>query len=73
MMGSDDYKGRFKAEYYQISIRLQKLEKMLNKWDRGELNFEPTYPREIYDEQIKEMRAYKNVLVKRATLENVDL
>ena len=42
MMDSADYKERFRAEYYQLVIRYKKLLAMLDKWDTGELNFEPT-------------------------------
>ena len=42
LMQSEDYKERFKAEYYQVKIRLEKLEAMLDKWDKGELDFTPT-------------------------------
>lgn len=45
MMNSDDYKERFKAEYYQLEIRVNGLKKMLYKWDNGELDFTPTCPR----------------------------
>ena len=33
MMNSEDYKERFKAKYYQVVIRYQKLKSMLDKWD----------------------------------------
>ena len=39
MMQSADYKERFKAEYYQLLLRYQKLKEILLKWDRGELEF----------------------------------
>lgn len=32
-MTSPDYKERFKAEYYQVKIRYEKLKSLLNKWD----------------------------------------
>lgn len=35
LMVSSDYKERFKAEYYQLKIRLEKLKCMLQKWDNG--------------------------------------
>ena len=38
MMCSDDYRERFKAEYFQVDIRYQKLKEMVEKWDAGELN-----------------------------------
>ena len=36
LMVSSDYKERFKAEYYQLKIRLEKLKYMLQKWGNGE-------------------------------------
>ena len=73
LMQSDDYKDRFKAEYYQLKIRIDKLAAMLGKWDRGELNFTPTCPRGLYDTQIKGMVDYFNVLSVRAEMEGIEL
>lgn len=73
MMNSEDYKERFKAEYYQVVIRYKKLQAMLDKWDNGELNFEPTCPRSTYNMQIKAMTDYIAVLEARAVMETVDL
>jgi len=73
MMASADYKERFKAEYYQVKIRLEKLNTMVDKWDEGKLDFVPTCPREIYTEQIAAMVKYLTVLEQRAKLENVEL
>lgn len=73
MMNSADYKERFKAEYYQVVIRYQKLKEMLRKWDNGELNFNPTYPRSTYNMQIKAMTDYIAVLEARAVMEGVEL
>ncbi len=73
MMNSGDYKERFKAEYQQNIIRYQKLVAMLEKWDKGELNFEPTCPRSTYNMQIKAMTDYIAVLEARAVMEGIDL
>lgn len=73
MMNSADYKERFKAEYYQNVIRYQKLAAMLEKQDKGKLNFEPTCPRSTYNMQIKAMTDYIAVLEARAVMEGVDL
>lgn len=73
MMNSSDYKERFKAEYQQVVIRYKKLAEMLEKWDAGELNFEPTCPRSTYNMQIKAMTDYIAVLEARAVMEDVDL
>ena len=41
MMESVDYKERFKAEYYQLLLRLDDLKSMLIKWENNMLDFEP--------------------------------
>ena len=73
MMNSEDYKERFKAEYYQVFVRFVKLKAMLEKWDKDELDFEPTCPYSTYEMQIKAMRDYISVLEARAVMENIDL
>ena len=73
MMNSSDYKVRFKAEYAQLVIRYNGLRNMLEKWDNGTLEFEPTCPRSTYNLQIKAMTDYIAVLEARAVMENVDL
>ena len=62
MMNSADYKERFRAEYFQLKIRVNGLKNMLDKWDKGELDFTPTCPREIYNDQMKYMMNYMTVL-----------
>lgn len=73
MMCSDDYRERFKAEYFQVDVRYQKLKEMVEKWDVGELNFTPTCPRSIYDMQLAAMLDYIAVLEARAAIEHIDL
>lgn len=73
MMNSEDYKDRFKAEYYQVAIRYKKLKAMLDKWDKGTLEFYPTCPRSTYNMQIKSMADYIAVLEARAVMEEIDL
>ena len=73
MMESEDYKERFKAEYFQLAIRLEKLRTMLEKWDSNELEFTPTCPRSMYDEQALAMSNYLDVLYDRAQLEGIEL
>ena len=72
-MLSSDYKERFKAEYYQLKIRCDKLASMVKKWDEGKLDFTPTCPREIYADQLDYMYHYLTVLKERAKIENVEL
>lgn len=73
MMNSEDYKERFKAEYYQVVIRYQKLKSMLDKWDNDRLDFTPTCPRSTYNMQITAMTDYIAVLEARAVMEGVEL
>lgn len=72
-MLSEDYKERFIGEYMQLKNRYESLNKMLNNWDRGTLNFTPTCPREIYTIQIKGMKKYLDALTIRATIEGIKL
>jgi len=72
-MLSADYKDRFQAEVKQLRIRLTKLRIMINEWDNGELDFTPTCPRSMYDEQIDAMEKYMDILIKRAELEGIHL
>lgn len=73
IMQSSDYKDRFKAEYYQLKIRREKLMNMISKWDNNELPFTPTVNRSVYTEQIYFMSEYLRVLRKRAIIEDIKL
>ena len=72
-MLSTIYTDRFRAEYNQLKIRYDKLVAMVEKWDKGELNFVPTCPRELYTRQLDAMKDYLAVLEERAVLEKVEL
>ena len=74
-MQSNDYKERFLAEYYQLKIRFEKLKAMLEKWDKGELNFTPACNLRygIYNLQIKAMADYIATLEIRAMIEDIEL
>ena len=73
MMTSDDYKERFKAEYWQTKIRYQKLHNMLVKHDAGTLAFTPTCPIELLRIQKSYMGNYLNKLEVRAEIEGIVL
>ena len=73
LMTSTDYRDRFIAEYQQLVIRYRGLRSMLDKWDRGELEFKPTCPRSTYNMQIKAMTDYIAVLEARAVMEGITL
>ena len=73
MMTSSDYKERFKAEYYQLKLRYDKLALMITKWDEGTLGFEPTCSRTLLGRQLYHMRMYMIDLETRAKTEGIDL
>lgn len=73
MMNSEDYKERFKAEYYQAKIRYDKLDAMTVKYEAGTLNFEPSCPLEVLKEQKKYMGNYIRMLKIRAEIEKIKL
>ena len=72
-MVSSDYKERFEAEYEQLLTRFTALKSMVEKWDKGELDFTPTCPREIYDRQLRAMNDYLTILIERAGIEKIEL
>lgn len=67
------FENRFKAEYNQLVIRYNGLNRMIENWDKGCLSFKPTCPRSTYDLQLKAMKDYIAVLEARAIMENIDL
>ena len=73
MMDNEDYKERFKAEYYQTKIRYEKLHKMVVKYEAGTLNFTPKCSIELLEEQKKHMGLYLNCLEIRAEIEGIEL
>lgn len=73
LMNSDDYKERFKAEYYQAKIRHDKLRNMLVKNEAGTLGFEPSCPITVLDDQLYCMNEYLKRLEIRAEIEGIKL
>lgn len=71
MMQSDDYKERFKAEYYQLVIRYKKLNTMFVNWDK--LDFTPNCPKHTIMMQLRTMFDYISVLKARAEYEGIEL
>jgi hypothetical protein len=73
MMNSPDYKERFKAEYYQLEIRIGKLINLLSAWDCGELGFTPKCSYDLLEAQLNAMKAYSYMLKRRAEIEEICL
>ena len=73
LMASENYKDRFKAEYYQLKTRRDKLHAMIVKYAAGSLDFEPSCPLELLEEQEEAMDKYIHILEVRAEIEKVEL
>lgn len=67
------YKERFKAEYYQLKIRYDKLFDMLVKYEDGTIEFKPNCSIELLTQQKNAMRTYLGCLEKRAEIEGIKL
>lgn len=76
-MVSEDYKERFKAEYYQLKIRYEKLKHFCNRIEASELTMTsaPAHdcPYHMLREQQRCMGEYLHILEVRAIIENVEL
>lgn len=73
MMNNSDYKERFKAEYYQLDIRIGKLANMVSKYANGTLDFSPSCPLDLLEAQLDAMKVYAYALRKRAEIEGIEL
>ena len=73
LMLSDDYRERFKAEYYQTKIRYEKLHEILIKAESGTLEFKLKCSLDVLTEQISYMGHYLHMLEIRAELEEINL
>ena len=73
MMNSENYKERFRAEYFQLDIRINGLSNMLEKYKEGSLTFTPSCSYEVLYTQLVHMECYKRSLEERAKIENIIL
>ena len=73
MMESADYKERFKAEFYQLLIRLDSLTSMLIKWENNMLDFDMKCSKETLENQVIFMKGYVDILLLRAEIEEIQL
>ncbi len=72
-MLSQDWRDRVRAEYQQLTNRAMGLQRMLDKRERGELDFKPLCPKMVLERQLIYMRGYQEVLQQRAQIEGIDL
>ena len=73
LMVSKDYQDRFKAEYYQLKIRRDKLSRMILDYNAGKLEFEPINSIYLLKTQLDSMNTYLNILQMRAMTEGIEI
>ena len=73
MMDNADYKERFKAEYFQLTIRGDKLAEFLLKYKAVELKFKPDCSYDLLKGQLRAMNLYLEYLEERAEIEGIEL
>lgn len=69
----EDWKERFKIEYYELRERFSKLEYMVSKYEKGTLEFKPNCPIDLLKAQLSTMLNYLWILQERAKLEGIQL
>lgn len=76
-MLSADYKDRFKAEFWQLSLRASKLEHYIKRIKDARAAGEPEPPHdcsvELLEEQLDCMYDYCRILLKRGLVEHINL
>lgn len=73
MMNSDDYRERFKGEFFQLQIRIIGLQTMLTDWSLDKLKFKPSCTYDLLEAQLNLMLAYESILKERARIEGIKL
>ena len=73
LMISSDYNDRFRAERNQQDIRINKLQAMLEKYKNNQLDFVPKCPYELLNKQLEAMIQYRNCLLEREIIEDIDI
>ena len=73
LMKSNNFKDRFKAEYYQLKYRHIGLNTMLYKMENGDLNFSPKCSYELLRTQCIIMKSYLLLLEERAKIEGIEI
>ena len=73
LMKSEDYKDRFRAEFYQLEDRIDKLSNMLEIYKAGTLDFTPSCSYELLNNQLKAMNEYLLYLTVRAEIEGIEI
>lgn len=73
LMTSEDYRDRFKAEYWQLKIRTGKLQAMLAADEVGTLPFKFQCPRSLLRDQLRKSQDLLGILATRVRVEGINL
>lgn len=69
----EDWKERFKIEYYELRERFSKLDYMIGKYEKGTLEFKPNCPIDLLKRQRSVMWEYLSILEQSARIEEIKL
>lgn len=69
----NEWQKRFVKEYYELRDRFQKLDMMIEKYEKGQLEFEPKCPISLLKNQRSTMWNYLKILEERAKIEEIKL
>lgn len=69
----NEWQKRFVKKYHELKDRFQKLDMMIGKYEKGQLEFEPKCPIDLLKHQRSVMWEYLSILEQRARIEEVKL
>jgi hypothetical protein len=72
-MNSSEYNERFRAEYFQLQNRVNRLSIILDNYRKGTLNFKPKCSIKLLDGQMRGMLIYKTHLEEAAKIQGISL
>ena len=73
MMNSEDFKERFRAEYFQLQNRIESFDKTLSDYRKDELKFDTKCTLKLMDGQMNAMIVYRTHLETVAKTEGISL
>lgn len=69
----EDWKERFRKEYYELRERFQKLDRMISLYEKGQIEFQPKCSIDLLKSQRSTMWNYLKILEQRAKIEEIKL
>lgn len=69
----NEWQKRFVKKYHELKDCFQKLDMMIGKYEKGQLEFEPKCPIDLLKHQRSVMWEYLSILEQRARIEEVKL